>query len=312
MIQVLNLFKSFGRVKAVDNLSFEIQKGEIIGFLGPNGAGKTTTLRLLSGFLFPDQGSIKIAGISVLENTEQAQKHIGYLAENNPLYKDMLVSEILNLSADLKNLSKAQKLESLDFAVNSCAISDVFYKSVSELSKGYKQRVGIATALLGQPDIIIMDEPTEGLDPNQREEIRQLIKSLAKNMEQTIIMSTHVMAEVQAVASRILIINQGKLAADGTPDELALSAQAKKIIILNIQGNNLEPVLRDLAREYKAKLNIESKNLDFFKAKILLKNSQEIRPEISKLAHKYNWTIWELREQEKKLEDVFRKLTRKK
>lgn len=310
MIKVQNISKSFGNIKAVDNLSFQVQKGEIVGFLGPNGAGKTTTLRLLTGFLFSDQGSIKIMEIPVFEQPIQAQKYIGYLPENNPLYKDMLVSEILNLSAELKNIPKPKKHNAFDFVVSSCGIADVFYRPISELSKGYKQRVGIAAALINQPAIIIMDEPTEGLDPNQREEIRSLIKTLSRN--HTIIMSTHVMQEAQAVCSRLLIINQGKLVADGSPGELSQAAQQKRILLLDIEGDNVEFVLRDLAGTNNAELLTDiAKEATRFKAKIIFKNSKEIRPEISSLAHKHNWVIWEVREQEQRLEDVFKQLTQK-
>ena len=308
MIQVKNISKSFGDIKAVDNLCFEIQKGEVVGFLGPNGAGKTTTLRLLTGFLFPDQGEIKIKDKLVFEQTIQAQKYIGYLPENNPLYKDMLVSEILNLSADFKNIPKAKKRKSFDFVVSACNISDVFYRPIRELSKGYKQRVGIAAALIDQPLIIIMDEPTEGLDPNQREEIRSLIKFLSKN--HTIIMSTHVMQEAQAVCSRLLIINQGKLVADGSPEELSQASQQKRILLLDLEGPGIESALVELAQKNNIELLSDTgPEKSRFKAKIILKNNLELQPQISQLAHQNNWIIWEIKEQEQKLEDVFRKLT---
>ena len=193
MLTVQRLTKSFGSTKAVDDLSFSIAAGEIVGFLGPNGAGKTTTMRLIAGYLSPDSGKILIDNKPVGEEGSDARRHIGYLPENNPLYRDMLVSEFLTLSADLKGIPSEKRAEAFDFAVRAVDIGDVYYRPVGELSKGYKQRVGMAVALLHRPSILILDEPTEGLDPNQRTEIRTLIKSLAK--DRTILLSTHVMQE---------------------------------------------------------------------------------------------------------------------
>ena len=308
MINVENLTKSFGDVKAVDALSFEIGKGTITGFLGPNGAGKTTTMRLLSGYLFPDEGSISIAGIPITAQTRESaelKRYIGYLPENNPLYKDMLVSDLLNFSAELKKIPRDKRRAAFDFAVTSVKINDVFYRPIGELSKGYKQRVGMAVALLHQPDILIMDEPTEGLDPNQRTEIRALIKELAKN--RTILLSTHVMPEAQAICDRMLILNKGKLIADGTTDELFRAAKHERTIILELAGNGVEFSLRTLAGIE----HIDTKDTGAGKvrAKITTSKDTEIRPEISRLARENHWTIWELREEEHKLEDIFHKLT---
>jgi ABC-2 type transport system ATP-binding protein len=191
MITVKNLTKKFDSFKAVDDISFSVEKGEIVGLLGPNGAGKTTTMRMLTGFLSADAGSIKIDEIDIEKDPVTAQKKIGYLPENNPLYKNMQVAEFLELADQLHQIKEADKKEALDFAVKAVGIEKVYYRSIGELSKGYKQRVGIAAALIHRPEIIILDEPTECLDPNQRAEIRQLIKDLSK--EHTIIMSTHVM-----------------------------------------------------------------------------------------------------------------------
>jgi len=305
MIKVEHITKSFGSVKAVDNLSFEIKQGEIVGFLGPNGAGKTTTLRLMSGFIFPDEGNVIIENISVFENITDAQKLIGYLPENNPLYKDMLVSEFLNLSLELKGVEKEKRKSALDFVVKAVAIGDVFYRPIRELSKGYKQRVGMAVALLHQPRILIMDEPTEGLDPNQRTEIRSLIKELA--CDRTIIMSTHVMQEAQAICNRIIIINKGKLVADGTSEELSRLARSERVLLVEIEGDNVEFALRNLAG--LEHIDIESIKDKRIRAKLIVNKSIELRPEISKIARDYGWIIWKLTEEEHKLEDIFHKLT---
>lgn len=308
MIKVENLTKSFGDTKAVDGLSFEVKQGEIVGLLGPNGAGKTTTMRLVSGYLFPDEGNITIAGIPVTAHTREAtelKRYIGYLAENNPLYKEMLVSDLLNFSAELKKISKDKRKSALDFAVNSVKINDVFYRPIGELSKGYKQRVGMAVALLHQPQILIMDEPTEGLDPNQRTEIRALIRELAKN--RTIMISTHVMQEAQAICNRMLIINHGKLVADGTTDELFRAAKHERIIILEVEGNSVEFSLRTLAGVDH--IDIQNIAENKIKAKIITSENTELRPDISRLARENHWTIWQLSEEEHKLEDIFHKLT---
>lgn len=308
MIKVENLSKSFGDVKAVDGLSFEVAQQEITGFLGPNGAGKTTTMRLISGYLFPDEGNITIAGIPITaQNRESTElkRYIGYLPENNPLYKDMLVSELLHFSAELKNVPKNKRRESLDFAVNAMHINQVYNSPIGELSKGYKQRVGMAMTLLHQPQILIMDEPTEGLDPNQRAEIRALIKELAK--DRTILISTHVMQEAQAICNRMLIINKGRLVASGTTDELFRIAKHERIIILEIEGKGIELSLRTIGGVEH--IDIENSAPNRFRAKITTSQDTEIRPEISRLAHENHWTTWELREEQHKLEDVFHKLT---
>ena len=304
MIQVQNLSKSFGYVKAVGDISFEVKEGEIVGFLGPNGAGKTTTMRLLTGFLSPDEGQVTIGGINVEEQPTEAQKNIGYLPENNPLYKEMLVSELLDLSAELKHIPQEKRKPAFDFVVSATGIADVFYRPIGELSKGYKQRAGLAVALLHQPKILIMDEPTEGLDPNQRTEIRALIKKLAK--DRTIIMSTHVMQEASAVCNRMLIINKGKLVADGTPQQLSRAAKKERSLSLEIEGPRIEPALKKIAGVES--IDIKSVR-NRVKAELIARKDIELQPEISKLAHKHKWVIWKLVEEEQKLEDIFQKLT---
>jgi ABC-2 type transport system ATP-binding protein len=305
MITVSHLSKSFGTVKAVDDLSFSVKPGEILGFLGPNGAGKTTTMRLLTGFLSADSGSITVNNISVENNPVSAQTQIGYLPENNPLYKDMLISEILQLSARLKHIPHEDLHESLEFVVNATGIKEVYFRPIAELSKGYKQRVGIAIALLAQPKILIMDEPTEGLDPNQRAEIRNLVKKLAKN--HTIIMSTHVMQEVEAVCNRMLIINNGKLVADGTPEELTRTGKNKHILLVELEGPEVSAHLKKLIG--KEGMEIEKISGNRFRIKLSSSSKTPLQPEISKLANQYNWIIWKMAEEEQKLEDVFHLLT---
>jgi len=305
MIKVKNLHKNFGQVRAVDGLSFEACEGDIIGLLGPNGAGKTTTMRLLSGFLFPDQGEILINNLPLEENLSACQEQIGYLAENNPLYQDMLVSEILKFSMDLKHIRADKRKEALDFAVSSVAVENVYYRPIKELSKGYKQRVGMAIALLRRPGILILDEPTEGLDPNQRQEIRNLIKRLAE--KRTILMSTHVMAEASAVCNRILIINEGRLAAQGTPQELSSASHLAQVFSFDLEGENVENLLKNIIG--KSELEIKKVGANRFAGKVKARGKMDLQPALSRLASENHWIIWRINEEEHKLEDIFEKLT---
>ncbi len=306
MITVSNLVKTFGQTRALDDLSFQIGRGEIVGLLGPNGAGKTTTMRVLTGYLAADSGKVEIAGLPLdEEHLTQIQQRIGYLPENNPLYKGMLVSEFLNLSADLKSLPKAGRSKEFDFVVTAVSLNDVYYRPLGELSKGYKQRVGLAAALLGSPDIVIMDEPTEGLDPNQRAETRNLIKGVAKN--HTVILSTHVMQEAMALCSRMIIINKGKLVADGTPEELSRAAKHERVLVLDVEGQGVELALRNLPGVEH--VDISHQEGARVEAKLMTNEQIELRPELSRLSHAHNWTIWKLAEEEHKMEDIFHKLT---
>jgi len=306
MIEVKNLTKKFGRTAAVNDISFSIGKGEIIGLLGPNGAGKTTTMRILTGFLSSDGGSVKIDGIDIEKNPIEAQKKIGYLPENNPLYKNMQVAEFLDLAASLHQIPDQEKKEALDFAVKSVGIEKVYRRPIGELSKGYKQRVGIAAALIHRPEIIILDEPTEGLDPNQRTEIRQLIKDLSK--EHTIIMSTHVMQEAQAVGSRMLIINKGKIIADGTPEQLSKLSKKENILVLEIEGEKIEEELKSI--EAVKKMEIEKLQNNRFRAEIISKTDGRIELAISEKIWKNKWVVWKMEKQESNLEEIFRDLTK--
>ncbi len=227
MIEITNLVKRYGQNKAVDDISFKIEQGEIVGFLGPNGAGKTTTMNILTGYLSATSGKTKVAGIDILENPMEAKKHIGFLPEQPPLYLDMTVKEYLYFVFDLKKCTLSKK-EHIDEIVDVMNISDVFNRPISNLSKGYKQRVGIAQALIGNPDVLIFDEPTVGLDPKQIIEIRNLITSLGKT--HTIILSTHILSEVQAVCDRVIIINKGKIVADKKTSELQAVTGSRKLI----------------------------------------------------------------------------------
>jgi ABC-2 type transport system ATP-binding protein len=306
MITLKNVTKYFGRVKAVNDLSFSVDSGEVIGFLGPNGAGKTTTLRMMTGFLAPERGTITIDGVDIEKDPIAVQKKIGYLPENNPLYKTMQVAEFLDLAARLHQIPSAKRDSATEFVVRAIGIEKMYYRPIGELSKGFRQRTGIAAALIHNPDIIIMDEPTEGLDPIQRGEIRELIKDLAK--KHTVIMSTHVMQEASAVCGRMLILNKGKLAADGTASELSARALGEKIISIDIEGEGIESELKRLAGEKS--LTLKKKSGNRVSGTLSLDHDREIRPDISKLAWKKHWVLWDMHEEERKLEDIFQALTK--
>lgn len=218
MIQVQNLRKEFGAKVAVDNVSFTVEKGEVLGFLGPNGAGKSTSMRMVTGYFRPTSGSIKIGGFDMLENPEQAKKSIGYLPENAPLYSDMTVASFLGFCAEVRGITGAAKAKAIDRVLDLCFLHRVRNQSVDTLSKGYRHRTCFAQSIIHDPDVLILDEPTDGLDPNQKHEVRQLIKNMGKS--KAIIFSTHILEEVDAACSRAMIIDRGKVVADGTPESL--------------------------------------------------------------------------------------------
>lgn len=221
MIKIENLTKYYGELKAVDSVSFEIQKGEILGLLGPNGAGKTTIYRILTGYLSPTSGSIKVKNFNINDNLIEIKKLIGYLPEAAPIYQDMLVFDYLNYIADIRRVKKEKKLAHLRDLADLCSLNEVMHFSINELSKGYRQRVGIAHALMGDPEILVLDEPTSGLDPNQIVETRDIIRRIGK--EKTIVFSTHILSEAEATCDRVVIINRGKIVADDTVDGLRKS-----------------------------------------------------------------------------------------
>jgi len=218
MIEVENLTKKFGSKTAVDDLSFSVKKGEVLGFLGPNGAGKSTTMRMVTGFIPPTSGSIRVCGLSVTQDPMGAKRHIGYLPESAPLYNDMTVTGFLNFGAEIRGLSGGAMKDAVDKAIETCFLQGVANQSIDTLSKGYRHRTCLAQSLLHDPDVLILDEPTDGLDPNQKHEVRQLIRRLGQ--DKAILFSTHILEEVEAACTRAVIVDQGKIVVDGTPAEL--------------------------------------------------------------------------------------------
>ncbi|HEQ71112.1 MAG TPA: ATP-binding cassette domain-containing protein [Spirochaetia bacterium] len=244
MIEVRNLKKSYGSFEAVKGVDFEVGKGEIVGLLGPNGAGKTTILKILTGYMFPSDGTALIKGIDVMDQPTEVKSVIGYLPENTPLYEDLTVMEYLSFIADAHGLTGEEKENRIKEAVADSGLEKVFTRSISEISKGYRQRVGLAQAMLHDPDILILDEPTTGLDPNQIIEIRDLIKRLGR--EKTVILSTHILQEVEAVCSKVLILNNGYIVAKGTTAEIAKQLHGADVLVLTIKSGDRETAERAL------------------------------------------------------------------
>lgn len=308
MIKLENVVKNYGDIKALQDISFEIKSGEIVGLLGPNGAGKSTTMKILTGFIIPDEGEVTIEGKAVKDNLVFAKSLIGYMPENNPLYKEMIVEEAINLSMDLHNVPHKDRKKKVKSVVKSTGIQDVFYRPISELSKGYKQRVGIAQVLVHDPKILILDEPTEGLDPNQRTEIRNLIKSLGK--DRTVVISTHVMQEVEAMCNRILIINKGKVILDDSKESITNKRFNTNEVIFAVKNDTAKITQNDL-KDLKVKSIAEiNDNKKVAKFRISAENLEVLFKDISELVKKNNWIIYELSTKQLNLEDLFRELTK--
>ncbi len=308
MIKAENLTKNFNDFKALDNISFEINKGEIIGLLGPNGAGKTTTLRILTGFFNPTLGQVKYDGLDIIEDGLKIRQKIGYLPESNPLYDELKVKEYLTYAAQMHNIPKDKIKEAVNKVIETCGLKEKQNQEISKLSKGYKQRVGLAQSLIHNPEILILDEPTEGLDPNQRIEIRDLIKKIG--LEKTVILSSHVLSEVEATCSRVLIINQGKIVASGSPEELKSQSTTQTKIFLKVDGPQDKIVeeikkLDGIERIISAKKEGNLVNLE-----LETDSTKELRKPLVHLISDHGWELYEISKHEKSLEDIFVKLTK--
>jgi ABC-2 type transport system ATP-binding protein len=306
-IQVSNLTKIYGSQRAINSISFSINKSEIVGFLGPNGAGKSTTMKILTGYLQADEGEASVSGMNVLENTVETKKKVGYLPEANPLYPEMFVREYLEFIADVHGI-KTYKKKRVEEVINMTGLDVESNKKIGQLSKGYKQRVGLAAALIHEPDVLILDEPTSGLDPNQIVEIRQLIKDLGKN--KTVLFSSHILQEVQAMCDRVIIINKGNIVADDTLDRL----QAAKIDLHAVLVSFKAPVAIELLQQIKDVENIEvqenatneSQSKNF---KLRTSDPESVRKQLLELSLKHNLNIVSLQSETQTLEEVFRNLT---
>lgn len=308
MIEVNHLSKQYGQYKAVDDLSFQVKEGEILGFLGPNGAGKSTTMNILTGYISATDGTVKIDGFDILKEPEQAKKRIGYLPEIPPLYMDMTVNEYLEFVAELKKVSKEKRKQMIEEIKESVKITDVAQKMIKTLSKGYKQRVGLAQAMIGYPDVLILDEPTVGLDPKQIIEIRDVIQSLGK--KHTIILSSHILSEVSAVCDRVLIISKGKIVASDTPERLSDDLSKGHRLKVRLKGEQKQ-ILEALKNEKKiVKIEQEGTKEEGTSDFILeAQETEDIRQVIFELAVVNGFVLLLMKSMDMSLEDIFLQVT---
>ncbi len=308
MIKVENLSKKFGENLVLDNISFEVKKGEVLGFLGPNGAGKTTTMRILTGLIAPTKGNIKVGNYNILDNSLEVRKMIGYLPESVPLYEDMKVFEYLKFMAEMRGVEKHQLLDKMRKIFDLCGLKKVVRQPIGELSKGYRQRVGLAQAMINDPEILVLDEPTSGLDPNQIVEIRNLIKKIGEN--KTVILSTHILQEVSATCDRVVIINNGKIVAKGTTEELISKATRKEIIYVKVKGAHSEVIEKLKLMENVEDVKKKDKEAeDIYGYQITVGANADIREYVFMTIVKNNWSMLEMKREVVSLEDVFRELT---
>jgi len=309
MIQIAELSKNYGRHQAVDKISFDVAPGEIVGFLGPNGAGKTTTLRMLTGFLPPTSGAARIAGHDIFRESLEVRKHIGYMPENVPLYTEMRVREYLRFRGALRGLSGGNLRKRLGEVLEICGLEDVRRKMIKTLSKGYRQRVGLADALIHEPDLLILDEPTNGLDPNQIRSIRRLIKDLGE--KHTILLSTHILSEVEMTCNKVVIIDEGRVKAADTPKNLVNSMRRAGRISLEVKSpiSDVETRLSDL--ESVTKVHSESLKDGWNRFTVFVAPNTDTRLKIANLARANQWPLRSLTRRNGTLEEVFVELTRK-
>ncbi|MBB26586.1 MAG: ABC transporter [Verrucomicrobiaceae bacterium] len=303
MIKVSNLSKKYVGKPAVDNISFNVESGEIVGFLGPNGAGKTTTIRMLTGYIPPTSGTALIGGYDIFLNSLIAKQKIGYMPENVPLYDDMRVREYLLFRAELKGLRGQDVRKHMNEALELCSIKDIKSQMISSLSKGFRQRVGLADALINKPPLLILDEPTNGLDPSQIRSFRELIKELAEN--HTILISTHILSEVELTCDRVLIINKGKMIGNNTPLELSEKIKSSTTISLELksQDHDIRDTISNISGIKKVTLEKEEDDWKFFRIRVDYGN--DLREEIMNLGNKRNWLIREIHYQRSNLEDAY-------
>lgn len=312
MISVQDLRKSYGDTPAVRGVSFEIGKGEVVGFLGPNGAGKSTTLRILAGCLPPSGGSVRLAGLDVDRQNLEVRRRIGYLPENNPLYEEMDVSEYLEWAAEARGLRGSERTRRVRFAVEACNLGEALAKPIGVLSKGYRQRVGLGAAILHDPEILLLDEPTSGLDPNQAREVRDLIARLKER--KTVLLSTHILPEVQASCDRVVIINRGSIAAMGTPSELSKSAAGETTIRVAIKADGLDQEVVRRTIEALPGVGGADSRREGDELRLAVRGNPgagDLREPLFRLAVNEEWTLLQLNQEDASLESVFRELTLK-
>src|SRR5437762_7271870 len=306
MIKVHNLAKAFGTKRAVDGVSFSVERGEVLGFLGPNGAGKSTTMRMITGFIPPTEGKVTVGGFDMVENPIPAKRMIGYLPENAPAYTDMTVHGFLNFAAEIRGLRGDAKKKAVNRVVEMCFLETVLHQSVETLSKGYRHRTCFAQSIIHDPDVLVLDEPTDGLDPNQKHEVRGLIKRMGE--KKAIIFSTHILEEVDAACSRAIIIDRGKIVANGTPQELRRKSEWAGAVTLRVKGvagPSLSQRLTQLSTVKRT--TIVKEEAGGVTARVFPKNNGALARSIAEAAQ--GWRIEELHTEEGRLEEVFRSIT---
>ena len=307
MIKVENLTKRYAGLTALNNVSFEVNRGEIVGFLGPNGAGKSTTMRILTGFIPASSGRAEVAGLDVFEDSLEVRRHIGYMPENNPLYVDMRVSEYLKFRAKLKGVPRADRKDRIQEVLQMCGLTDVRNRVIGHLSKGYRQRVGMADALLAEPDLLVLDEPTIGLDPVQIRQVRQLIKDLGKR--HTILLSSHILPEVEMTCNRVIIIHRGRILASDTPDNLVKTLHAGGLVRVEVRAPGAEVQVKLRSVDGVESVEVEAGNDGFVRVTIQPKAGADPREAIFKVVAANGWTLRELSRTRTTLEDIFVQIT---
>ncbi|MBF0508254.1 MAG: ATP-binding cassette domain-containing protein [Deltaproteobacteria bacterium] len=311
MIEIRELCKNFGTFPALTNISFEVNRGEILGFLGPNGAGKTTTMKIITCYMHPTQGDVLVDGISVYDDTMAIRQKIGYLPESNPLYMDMSVIEYLKFIAQVRSIPVSKVKDRLRQIATTCGLTEVLGQTIGTLSKGYRQRVGLAQAMVHDPDILILDEPTSGLDPNQIVEIRNLIKTLGR--EKTVVLSTHILPEVEATCDRIIVIDKGSIVEDGSVAELQARFQGAENIFFTVKAGN--DGVEDKLRSHFARLHVEKRGQpadgtwEFTLSAKERATGQDLREDVFAFVVSQGWILLEMTRTETSLEEIFHKLT---
>lgn len=316
MIRVENLYKNFGPIQAVEGVSFEVKKGEIMGFLGPNGAGKSTTMKMITTFLSPSAGTASVGGFDIIDNPIEVRKLLGYLPESAPSYKDMKVYDFLDFIAEVRGYDGSEKEKRIMKMLEMCNLKGVAYQLIDTLSKGYRQRVGFAQALLHDPEYLLLDEPTDGLDPNQKKEVRDIIKNMGQ--EKCIILSTHILEEMELVCNRAIVIAKGKLVADQTPDQLRTLSDKHNAVTLEFSNIDTWAIMKDL-RQIQGVKNVanlgelevtkESGKQDIVQVRLFPEKGKNIAKETAKFIHDKGWNVEGFRVEAGDFNEVFRKLT---
>jgi ABC-2 type transport system ATP-binding protein len=309
MIHVENLTRYYDDFCAVNGIHLDIQKGEILGLLGPNGAGKTTTLRMLTGYIQPTAGQIRVKDLTIGPDTLEIKKRIGYLPESAPLYHDMIVYDYLNYVAAIREIENDRKLSRIYELAQLCGLNTVMHKTIGELSKGFKQRVGLAHALMNDPEILVLDEPTSGLDPNQIVEIREIIRKIGR--EKTIILSTHILSEAEATCDRIAIIHQGKIVVDGSTQAIKQSAGKERMIFITLDNGDFAAVQQQLGavKGIDRIEKIAASDSNLLEIQVTVRSETDIRKDIYQIIRQADWLLLEFRQETQTLEHIFRELT---